>query len=239
MVAMGTPDAHAPAPRPIFIHGSGGDHRVWDHQTACFDGALAVDLPGHPDGTALRDAAAIAAIVAAALEDVPGPRALVGHSLGGAVALEIARVRPDLVDGLVIVASGARLPVPDRIVAGLHAGFERECTRLLEGFFAQPDGVAVAVGEALAAVGPDTLDADYAACRSVDLRGRLDGVHAPTLVLAGRDDPLTPPWLSEELTRELPDARLVVIEGARHMPMVDAPEAVNMLLAAHLARMGS
>ncbi len=234
---MGTPDAQAPAPRPIFIHGSGGDHRAWRHQTTCFDGALVLDLPGHPDGVALRDAAAIAAVVAAALDDVSGPVALVGHSLGGAVALEVARVRPDLVDALVVVAGGARLPVPDRIMDGLRASFESECTRLLEGFFARPDGVAVEVAEGLAAGGPQLLEADYAACRSVDLRGRLGEVATPTLVIAGADDPLTPPWLAEELTRELPVAQMVVVEEARHMPMVDAPETVNMLIAAHMSRM--
>lgn len=176
-------------------------------------------------------------MLASALDEAPAPRVLVGHSLGGAVALEIARSRPDLVDGLVIVASGARLPVPDRVVAGLHASFESECTRLLAGFFAHPDAVAVEVAEALAGAGPDTLDADYAACRSIDLRGGLGGVSAPALVLAGEDDPLTPVWLSEELARELPLAQMVVIPGTRHMPMVDAPGTVNMLIAAHLARM--
>lgn len=233
---MATPDA-APAPRPIFIHGSGGDHRAWRHQTACFDGALVLDLPGHPEGTPLRDVGEIARVVAASIADVAGPVALVGHSLGGAVALEVARTRPELVDALVIVASGARLPVPERVMAGLRESFEMECTRLLEGFFARPDGVAVEVAEALAAAGPETLEADYEACRSVDLRGALDDITAPALVIAGADDPLTPVWLSEELARELPMAEMAVVADARHMPMVDAPETVNMLIAAHMARM--
>ena len=73
---------------------------------------MAVDLPGHPHGAALDRLEDLAGALAPAVESLEGPRALVGHSLGGAVALELARSRPALVDGLVLIASGARLPVP-------------------------------------------------------------------------------------------------------------------------------
>ena len=226
------------APRPILIHGSGGGHRVWEPVGARLAGSVALDLPGHPDGEPLRDVGAIGLAMAAALDQVPAPRVLVGHSLGGAAALEVARTRPELVDGLVVVASGARLPVPDHAMARVREDFGAERDRLLAGFAADPGGAgARAAREAIDACGPDVLLADYEACRTVELRGRLGGVRVPVLVVAGGDDPLTPPWLSEELARELPHAHMVVIPGARHLPMADVPATLSGLVAAYLARL--
>jgi len=226
------------APRPILIHGSGGDHRVWALQSQRLAGAAALDLPGHPRGDAATDLAALAAIVAEAVERVAAPRVLVGHSLGGAAALEVARSWPDLVDGLVIVSSGARIGVPDSAIARAHDDFAAERERLVAGLVTDPAGpMAATVREALDACGPANLAADYAACRTVDLRGRLGGVRVPALVVVGADDPFTPPWLSEELARELPSAQMVVIPGVRHLPMADAGVTVAQLLAAYLARL--
>ncbi len=163
---------------------------------------------------------------------------LVGHSLGGAVALELARTRPPLVDGLVIIAAGARLPVPAEVLERVRADPAGERRRLMTGFLVDADRpIAREVGAALDACDDATLAADYAACAGVDLRGRLGGLRAPALVIAGDEDRLTPPWLSEELARELPMAQMILVPGARHMPMADADGTVNLLAAAFLARL--
>jgi len=225
-------------PRPILVHGSGGDHRVWALQTSRLGGSVAIDLPGHPDGDPLTRLDDLAEALATAAATIDGPRALVGHSLGGAVALELARTRPELVDGLVVLASGARLPVPDAVMERAAADPPAERERLMAGFVADPAAAgARGVRAALEACRPATLAADYAACRTVDLRESLTAIGVPVLVIAGADDPLVPPWLSEELARALPMARMVVIAGARHVPMADAAGTVNLLLAAYLARL--
>jgi pimeloyl-ACP methyl ester carboxylesterase len=199
---------------------------------------VAVDLPGHPHGAALDRVEALAGALAPAVESLDGPRALIGHSLGGAVALELARTRPELVDGLVLIASGARLPVPDEILDRVRSDPAGERRRLLEAFVADPElPIAREVGTALRECDDAVLAADYAACAAADLRGRLGAVRAPALVIAGGEDRLTPPWLSEELARELPMAQLILVPGARHMPMADADGTVNLLAAAFLARL--
>jgi pimeloyl-ACP methyl ester carboxylesterase len=199
---------------------------------------VAVDLPGHPHGAALDRVEALAGALAPAVESLDGPRALIGHSLGGAVALELARTRPELVDGLVLIASGARLPVPDEILGRVRSDPAGERRRLMEAFLADPElPIAREVGVALRECDDAVLAADYAACAAADLRGRLGAVRAPALVIAGGEDRLTPPWLSEELARELPMAQLILVPGARHMPMADADGTVNLLAAAFLARL--
>ena len=225
-------------PHAIMIHGSGGDHRVWAPLSARVRGAVALDLPGHPDGPAESDLATLGSVVGGALDTINGPRVLVGHSLGGAVALEVARTRPDLVDGLVIISSAARLPVPDTAIARARDDFAAERERLMTGSFSDPDQrIARGAREALDSCGARTLLADYAACRSVDLRGALGEVRAPALLIAGDDDPFTPARFTQELARELAISRMVVIPGARHMPMIEFAPTVAMLLAAFLARL--
>lgn len=225
-------------PRPIFIHGSGGDHRVWSLQTARLAGAVALDLPGHPEGDAVTDITSLAAAVGAALEEIDGPCVLIGHSLGGAAALELALDRPELVEGLVIIASGARLGVPDDTLARAGGDFAAERDRLIAGSFADPAApMARRARQALDAAGAGSLQADYTACRTVDLRGRLGEIRVPVLIIVGDDDPFTPAWKSEELAREIPLSQMVVIPGARHMPMAEFDGTVTTLVAAYLARL--
>ena len=111
----------------------------------------------------------------------------------------------------------------------VRADFAAERRAADGGFLA--DGDRPIAGEARAAHrglrADETLAADYAACRAADLRGRLGGVRVPVLVVAGGEDRLTPPWLSEELARELPMAQMVVIPGARHLAMADAAGTVE------------
>jgi 3-oxoadipate enol-lactonase len=197
-----------------------------------------VDLPGHPHGPVLDRADALADALAPAIASIEGPRVIVGHSLGGAVGLELAASRGDLVDGLVLIASGARLPVPREVMERVRTDPAGERDRLMEGMVADAERrISRDVREALDACDDATLAADYAACAAVDLRGRLAGLRAPALVIAGGDDRLTPPWLSEELARELPMAQMILVPGARHMPMADADGTVNLLAAAFLARL--
>jgi len=87
------------------------------------------------------------------------------------------------------------------------------------------------------AMGAESLRADYVAAREHDLRGRLGGLNAPALVVSGEEDPLVPTWLSEELADELPDSSLAVIAGTAHVPQLERPDTVDLLIAAFLARL--
>src|ERR1700675_1521865 len=101
------------APRPIFVHGAGGSATAWQHQEPRFEGCYVLALPGNPAGSAFSTVGAYEKWTAHPIRETPGPRVVVGHSMGGAVALQLALDHPELVDGLVIIASGAQLFVPD------------------------------------------------------------------------------------------------------------------------------
>lgn len=195
-------------------------------------------LPGHPDGSPLTGAPEMAEWVIAEIEDIPGPLVMVGHSLGGAVALEIALARPDLAAGLVLVSTGARLPVPDDVLENLESDFPGECARMVESSWFHHDDDLIRRGTAsVVSMGLASLRADYLSARGHDLRGFLSGIEVPALVVAGEADPLVPPWLSEELARELPMASLVLVPEAAHVPQLERPDVIDLLVAAYLARL--
>lgn len=195
-------------------------------------------LPGHPDGSPLRGTRVMADWIISEIEDVDEPMVLVGHSLGGAVALEIALSHPDLVSGLVLASTGARLPVPDDAIARIDEDFGAECARMVEQSWLHHEPELIRRGtNSVISMGPEALMNDYLSARDHDVRGRLGSLDIPALVLSGESDRLVPPWLSEELADELPLASLVVIAECAHVPQLERADAVDLLIAAFLARL--
>ena len=78
----------------------------------------------------------------------------------------------------------------------------------------------------------------YAGCcdaiAGMDLRPVLPAVTAPTLVIAGSEDPATPPWHGAVISRAIPRSRLRVIRGAAHLANVSQPAEVTVALTSHL-----
>jgi 3-oxoadipate enol-lactonase len=96
-----------------------------------------------------------------------------------------------------------------------------------------PETVARAVAMLLA-----TPAEGYAGCceaiAAMDLRPGLGSITAPTLVLAGGDDPATPPPHAEAIVAAIPAARLEVVAGAAHLANIEQPQRVTSLLLDHL-----
>lgn len=226
------------APRAVFVHGAGGGRASWARQESRLDGSVVLALPGHPLGASFDNVGDAATWVADELAAVPGPRVLVGHSLGGMIAMEVALRRPELVDGLVLIATGARISVPAEVFAETERDFDARCEAFSRRCLAVPTDDAV---ERTAAVmrecGVENVLRDYRAVDGWDGRERLGELRMPTLVVAAVADRITPPSMSEELARGLPNALSAIVADAGHLPMSEQPEAVNLLLAAFLARL--
>jgi pimeloyl-ACP methyl ester carboxylesterase len=197
-----------------------------------------VALPGHPAGDPLDSVEGCAAWLADALDQVPAPRALVGHSLGAAIALTLCRERPELVHGLVLIGIGPRLPVADGALARARDDFAAESARLAGASLATEDPRTLQrILEVVVAAGSASLVADYTACRDFDAGPWLGEVRAPALVIAGARDRITPVDGAEVVARALPSALMAVVPEAGHLAMVEQPGAVNLLLAGYLGRL--
>jgi pimeloyl-ACP methyl ester carboxylesterase len=222
--------------RPVLllIHGAAGSHLDWPPQLRRIEGmgCCAVDLPGHgrSAGPGRTSASHYANDVLALVEELGLTDViLVGHSMGGAIALEIALRKPDTVSGLILVATGARLKVNDKLLDLVTGDYEEAVqmvTRMAWSENAPPD--VVERGQALMLqCDPLAVEMDYQACNGFDVMASLDTVTVPTLVLTGDEDRLTPAKYGQYLAEHIPDADYVSIDGAGHMLAQEKPLKVT------------
>jgi len=228
-------------PPVILIHGAGGSHQHWLYQVRDLPRAAsyALDLPGHgrSPGAGRDSIGAYGDWLLAFMDEAGLARAvLVGHSMGGAIALDLALRWPERVAGLGLVATGARLRVAPAILDGIRQN-PGETVRLITDWAFGPD-----VPEEMARLGrrqmgqvdPGVLYGDFAACDAFDVRQRLGEIRAPALVLCGTQDRMTPVKYATFLRDGLPGAGLHLVEGAGHMLMIERPQAVTRALIGFL-----
>lgn len=226
-----------PPDRPplVLLHGAGADHLIWPAQLRRLPGqrVIALDLPGHgrSKGIALQRVDALAGRILAFLDELELHQAtLVGHALGGAVALSIAVNAPDRVSALGLVASGAHLPV-DRALMDPLASPQLAALAVhtyLERAFSPTASPALVAGarRMLQRCRPSVLLADWQACASFDLRAEIYRVTAPVWVACGDADRIVPVSCAHFLTAQLPQARLQRVSGAGHMLPLEQPEVL-------------
>jgi pimeloyl-ACP methyl ester carboxylesterase len=228
----------------VFIHGAGGTHQHWlsSVRDLSLSPTYAVDLPGHgrSEGPGQDSIVAygdwlVALLDTAGLEQV----VLVGHSMGGGIAQDVALRHPARVAGLGLIATGARLRVMPAILDGIRQDPEATVRLICDAVFGPetpPEMVRLARRQ-MGAIPPDVLYGDFVACDTFDVIARLGEIGAPTFVLCGSQDTLTPTKYSTYLRDRIRGATLQLVEGAGHMVMVERPEAVVQALTTFLQQL--
>ena len=251
----------------VLVHGYTGYRQDFETQWGALASdrrVLAPDLRGHGESGGAKDPAGYS--LASLTRDLAqwmdalalGPVDLLGHSMGGMLALRLALAEPERVASLILMDTSAR-PL-DHVDRGLFdkaaslvraAGMEA-LQKVMRARAAddpsRPDAdrrvaeewgeerywrwrdtrMAAMDPEAYASLGPAMFEAE-------SLVPRLAELSCPTLVLVGEDDTeFREP--AEEMARLIPDARLVVLAGAAHQPQHEAPEAWLDAVRKHLAR---
>jgi pimeloyl-ACP methyl ester carboxylesterase len=230
-------------PPVILIHGAGGHHLYWPPQIRRLHDqrVFAVDLSGHgkSGGIGYHTIEDYAGEVIEFMASLGlNSAVLVGHTMGGAIALEAGTRFPSRLLGLCLVGSGAKLPVAPEILRntsdpstfsaaiGLirHLSFADETSPRLRELAAQR----------MAETRPSVLHGDFLACSAFDATGQLSQVAVPTLILCGAEDRMTPPRFSEFLHKNIVGAQLEIIARAGHMVMLEQPDLVADKLARFL-----
>jgi pimeloyl-ACP methyl ester carboxylesterase len=231
-------------PTLVMLHGAGGSSQTWLSQVNLLPdavNALALDLPGHgeTEGPVKETLREYGLWLTELLETVIGfPVFLMGHSMGGAIALDSAISRPDLFEGLILVATGARLHVAPAFLKGLDRDFEGSVDTII-GYAYAPGADPTTVREGailMKAAGQHAVLGDFSACNRFDRRSDLSSVRNPCLIVCGDRDQLTPPPLSESLQASIPTSELKILAGAGHMVMIERFREFNQSVMAFIQK---
>ncbi len=245
-VVSGRPDA----PAVVLSNSLGSTHRMWDHQVDALEEhfrMIRYDTRGHgaspvPAGPYSIDD--LADDVVALLDRLGVPRAhVVGLSLGGMTAMRLAARNPGRVDRLAVLCTAAHLPPRqawlDRAAAVREQGAASIAETVVQRWFTRNYDGDLGYWQSMIAATPAV---GYAACcaaiAELDLREQLSSISAPTLAIAGADDPATPPAKLQEIVAGVPDSGLVVLDQAAHLANVEQPDAVTRALLEHLTGSG-
>lgn len=229
-------------PRLILLPGMACDDALWQHQLP----ALQAAAPGPvrvADAHARADS--LPAMAALLLAEQPGDLLLAGCSLGGMLAMEVARQAPQRVRGLALLGTTARADTPELIalrtagIAEFEAGRAEPLLRANALFAFAPAHQARLVEAYIAMMlraGPAALvRQNRAVMGRADLRPTLGAITCPTLVVGGEQDQLTPPERSREIADAIPGAQLQLLPECGHMLTWEQPQAVTTLLVDWLA----
>jgi len=218
----------------ILLHGAGGCKESWKHQLEFFEEAEALDLPGPPEGEPYRTMDAYVQW----LRDYNRGKGytqviIVGHSLGGGIALLYALKYPDEVLGIIPIGSGARLRVHPMTLETLEKAID------------DPDSSTATepppnplIDAELAEVmkrrrienGPALILSYFRTCDNFDILDRVQEINVPTLAICGTEDIMTPPKYTQYMVEKMPNAKAVIIPEGSHMVYVEKPKEVNQAI---------
>ncbi len=219
----------------VFIHGSGSNSGVWVHQYGRLHSLFniaAVNLPGHGSsgGHPADSIAGYVENVKDMLDVLALERpVLIGHSMGAAIVLGLAAKYPQIMAGVVLLGGGVTLPVNPDILDGL----ERQPNLVLDMIckFSLAKENRPKLFDALRANLSETdigvIASDMQACNKADLTPDLPNIRVPALVICGAQDKMTPPAASEKIAAGIKGAKLLLVDGAGHMVMMEKPDNVN------------
>lgn len=211
----------------VLIPGMMCDARMW--------GAIPDDLAPRPVHHALpMGADSIAGIADAILAAAPPRFALVGLSMGGIVAMEMLARQPHRIERLALLDTNPRAELPEvqarrapQIARVRAQGLERVMRdELVPNYLAQDsDALANLCVDMALALGPDVFEQQSLALRDrADRQVVLADFDGPALVLTGADDRLCPMDRHDLMHALMPQSRLVVIDGAGHLPLLERPD---------------
>lgn len=231
-------------PTLVMLHGAGGSTQTWLGQLNLLPdtvNVLALDLPGHGDtgGPVKETLREYGLWLTEVLETIfRFPVFLMGHSMGGAIALDAAISGPDRFEGLILAATGARLRVAPAFLEGLDRDFEGTVDSIIRYAYAPgADPVMVREGASLMKLaGQHAVLGAFSACNRFDRRGDVGSIRNPCLIVCGDKDQLTPPALSESLHASIPESELKILPGAGHMVMVERFKEFNQSVLAFIQK---
>ena len=232
-----------------FIHGTAMDHTVWTLAGRHFArrglNILAVDLPGHgrSEGDVIPSIEGMADWVVKALDASGQDKTIiVGHSMGSLVAFDVAARYPDRIKHLAMVGTSIPMPVGDLLLDS--AKEDKDVAKEMVNFWSHSQAAHLGgsqvpgtwmigkLGRLLERSGPGVIYNDLKACHDyVDGIERSKQIQAPTLLILGEDDFMTPVRNAKDLAENIPQSSTVMLPNCGHAIVNEAPNEMLDALA--------
>ncbi len=234
----------------VLLHGAGSNAHAWHYQYEHLGNRhspIALDLPGHGRSSGVEGLRTVEDYAAFTLAFLDALRldsiVIAGHSMGGAIAMELAIRHPARVEALVLIATAAKFDIPkDRIEIWRAVTMGRASQPFNNDGYSpktiasKPEIIREGWGEQIQ-TDPRVRWADLVACSQVDLRDRISRLDKPTLILAGADDSITPIAEAEFLGSRIKGTRLEVVADAGHRLTTERPDLTNAAIEKFLAEL--
>ena len=226
----------------ILLPGLASDHVMWRAQLA----ALPIAWPAYVTDVHAR-CESIEAMARTLLQEHPGELVLCGASMGGVVAMEVARQAPQRIRGLALLGTSARPESDDMRVlreAAIELFAQGRAAEVLRAnvpfaFHSSRSTDKTLVQDYMAmmhrAGAEQLISQNRAIMARSDARRYLPGLRCPVLMVCGDADQLTPVECAQEIVDLVPHARLEILPQCGHMLTMEQPERVNTLLRDWLA----
>ena len=242
-----------PAGKPVvFANSLGTDFRLWDKVVAHLPEGLRLiryDKRGHGLSSAPPQPYAMGTLVrdAERLMDHLGVKdaLFVGLSIGGMIAQGLAVKRPDLIGSVVLSNTAAKIGTDeiwqDRIDSVNRDGIESLADAVMERWFSKAfrdTDELILWRTMLTRIPVDGYAGCSAAIKGTDFYTPTSGLTLPLLAIAGSEDGSTPPDLVRETAELVPGSRFHLIQGAGHLPCVEAPEEFTRVLTDFMRDIG-
>lgn len=224
----------------LFIHGAGQRAYTWRFQEALFINHpkfnyIALDLPGRAgsEGAGLRTVSdykdfLLEFINSLELENI----ILIGHSMGGGIAMLMAIEHPERFKALVLVATSAKLSVAPETMEKVRDNYQEFYEISPTRAFAEESSQELKdeYRSGLIDTGSEVCYGDLMACNVFDIMNEVEKIHVPTLIISADKDIMTPSKYGEYLHQKIYGSEFHIIKGSGHFVMQEKAEEVNHIL---------